>query len=231
MPATCEVWVLRGLPPPEDSDHLLTPDERRRRDGYRRPADARRHAAGVVLARLAVAGFARVPAGEVRFLRGCLRCGDPEHGKPRAAGLPVHHSVSHAGEVVAVAVTDVAPVGLDVEECVVPPADADGLLAAVQAPHEPPVTGPEDLYRRWSRKEAVVKATGDGLSVPLTEVVLTPLTRDAAVAYRGRPLPAEVRDVAVGPGYVGALVVLRAGPLGVVVGDGADLLHQVHGRA
>lgn len=137
--AVCELWILRGLPP-EEIDLLLTARERGRRDGYLRPPDARRYVAGVALARLVFARFARVPAVGVRFRRVCGRCGADRHGKPHAVDLPVHHSVSHAGEVVAMAVTGVAPVGLDVEECL-PLDDADGLLAAVRGRGEPPVTG------------------------------------------------------------------------------------------
>lgn len=219
--ATCELWILCGLPPPEEIDRLLTARERDRRDGYRRPPDARRYATGVALARLAVARFALVPPADVRFRRVCSRCDDNRHGKPHAVDLPVHHSVSHAGEVVAVAVTGVAPIGLDVEECL-PLDGADGLLAAVRGRGEPPVTGPRDFCRRWSRKEAVVKATGDGLSVPLAEVVLA--AGGAVISYQGRRLDAEIRDIEVGPGYVGALAVLHTGRVEVVVRDGADLL-------
>lgn len=225
--AVCELWILRGLPP-EEIDLLLTARERGRRDGYLRRPDARRYAAGVVLARLAVARFARVPAAGVRFRRVCGRCGDDRHGKPHAVGLPVHHSVSHAGEVVAVAVTGVAPVGLDVEECL-PLDDADGLLAAVRGRGEPPVTGLPDFCRRWSRKEAVVKATGDGLSVPLSEVVLA--VDGAVISYQERRLDAEIRDVEVGPGYVGALAVLHPGRVDLVVRDGADLLRSASARS
>ena len=83
-----------------------------------------------------------------------------------------------------------------------------------------------DFFRSWSRKEALVKATGDGLSVPLNEVVVD----DAAagprlVAYPGRPrLAARLFDLERRDGYAAALAVLTAAPVEVVERSALNLL-------
>lgn len=221
---TCDLWILRRLPPPEITDRLLTDGERARRDAYLRPDDRQRFAAGTALARLAVGRHAGLAPDGIRFHRSCARCGDPHHGKPRAIGLDVHHSLSHSGQVVAVAVTDAAPVGVDVEARL-PLDDAPRLMATVCDPSEGPVDDLEDLYVCWCRKEAVLKATGDGLSVPLTEVVVSPPGHAAAlVSYRGQAVPFDLRDVRIAPGYTGAIAVRRGGHVDLVVRDGYDLL-------
>ena len=44
-----------------------------------------------------------------------------------------------------------------------------------------------DFFTYWTRKEALVKATGDGVAVPLSEVVVTPPgTPPALLGYPGR---------------------------------------------
>lgn len=95
-----------------------------------------------------------------------LRCG--EHGKPLCDG--VNFSVSHSGELVAIAVGDCA-VGLDVEQ--IPPEDrlkiADRFYhpaerAYVRGADDPPVA----FCEIWTRKEAVLKMTGEGIATDLT---------------------------------------------------------------
>jgi 4'-phosphopantetheinyl transferase len=107
-------------------------------------------------------------------VRRCRTCGAAGHGKPElpaalAAGL--HVSVSTAPGLVAVAVCDEGPVGVDVESVAAVAAApvADVLLH----PREPVPVTPRDLARTWVRKEALLKATGHGLVVAPGELVLT----------------------------------------------------------
>jgi phosphopantetheinyl transferase len=87
--------------------------------------------------------------------------------------------ISHSGATVAVAVSDAGAVGVDVRQVT---DDAVGelsplVLADSEAGH---VTGARDLFTYRARKEALVKATGDGVGVPLGEVVVTPPGRRRA---------------------------------------------------
>lgn len=105
------------------------------------------------LERLA-ASFAGVD--EVRVVRACRSCGSDRHGKPQVVGAPAHVSLSRAGGLAVVAVTDAGPVGVDLE------------LTASTTRELPDVAA-------WVRAESIVKATGHGLMVdPDTIEVSTP---------------------------------------------------------
>jgi 4'-phosphopantetheinyl transferase len=97
-------------------------------------------------------------------------CGQPGHGKPRVEEGGPHFSISHAGDYVVVAVTDDGPMGVDVE--LITRGD-DKIDRRVRADSERSAGG-ADLMRRWVRKEAVLKATGHGLAVPMTRFAVSP---------------------------------------------------------
>lgn len=123
------------------------------------------------------------------------------NGKPRFAGEGPHFSISHAGRAVLCALDDRA-LGVDVE----PLAPVEPALWGALSPRERDYaarrSGREQsraFYRIWTRKESLVKATGEGLgALPWLESVVTPglrLRRKVGEWYlRELPLPL--------PGYV-----------------------------
>ena len=92
------------------------------------------------------------------------------HEKPYAKDSGIYFSVSHSGDVVAIAV-DENEVGLDVEEL-----PAENRLKIADRFYHPAerayVHGAQDMPRAfcriWTRKEAVLKMTGEGISTDLT---------------------------------------------------------------
>jgi 4'-phosphopantetheinyl transferase len=194
---------------------LLDPVERSRL-APRRPDDQRRSALGAVLLRLAVEQATGTPAATVTVERGCATCSRP-HGPPRLPGTALHASVSHSGELVVVAVSGVAAVGVDVER---------------HAPVERALmeyVGGGDLrgfFVVWTRKESAVKATGDGLRVPVRDVVVTDPDRPPALLrYPGRPaIDSRMYDLTPGDGYAAALTILTGAPVAVRECDAAELL-------
>ncbi len=180
---------------------LLDAVERARRERYVQEADRRRFTLGVILTKREVAERTGLPPERVVLDRTCPGCGAP-HGRPLYPGL--HLSVSHSGDMVGVAVADV-PVGLDVEERGRAIGELDSHIRAAGEP-------PGDLHVYWTRKEALLKATGDGLKVPMTDLTVTGADRPAALLdWRGRPdLPARMRlhDLAPDPAYAAALALI-----------------------
>jgi 4'-phosphopantetheinyl transferase len=120
-------------------------------------------------------------------------------------------SLSRAAGVVAVAVSTEGPVGVDVE-AVEPAAGVSAVLLA-DGEAAADVLG---VATTWVRKEALLKATGQGLSVDLRDIrVSAPDEPPALLDWRapGRPAtPVWMRDVEPGPGLVGCVAQLGEEP-------------------
>jgi 4'-phosphopantetheinyl transferase len=210
-PGACHVWWGR----PDDArpalERLLDRGEWGRLTAFRRPADRARFLVGCATLRLAAARHLGLPPGDVVVDRACGRCGRP-HGKPRLRNNPlgIEFSVSHAGDRVAVACAVGTPVGLDVERV-----DA-GLrfeeLRVALAPDEAAAlggAGAPALLAVWTRKEAVVKALGQGFAVPPGSFAVSlPGDPPRLVSWPRDPdLPRRVWlvDLPAGPGHVACL--------------------------
>jgi 4'-phosphopantetheinyl transferase len=216
---TAQVWWARRQDADDRLALLLDDVERGRWTGYRREEDRQRFLVGCSLAKTIAASLTGQDPSRVAFDRTCAQCGKP-HGKPRLNGSDLELSVSHSGDRVAVAAMTGYPVGVDVEE-IRDTHDRESIARYVMAETE---TG--DLFVAWTRKEAVTKATGDGLRVSFKEVVLAddPL-RVVSWPYPAPPENVTLFDLAPGPGYVAALAVI--GDCGDVVShDGTALLAE-----
>src|SRR5215475_12068527 len=143
-----------------------------------------------------------------------------------AADSGVRLSVSHSGDWVAVAVSETTDLGVDVEQ--ISDADIAMLAPTVLSPSESAAAlRRRDFFQAWTRKEAVVKATGDGLSVPLAEVVIGESDDGAptVIAYPGRRrLAAQLVDLDQRDGHVAALAALTDNPIEVVELSAEELL-------
>lgn len=99
-------------------------------------------------------------------------------GKPvlRGAGAALHFSLSHAGGWVALAWTAEGPVGIDAEAAV--PWFGELLPACATASEQAAIRDSEHpagaFLRLWTAKEAVLKAHGGGLAVPMAGIALAP---------------------------------------------------------
>ncbi|WP_251076375.1 4'-phosphopantetheinyl transferase family protein [Streptomyces benahoarensis] len=152
----------------EDDAALLDARERRRAAALRRPADRALYVAVHAELRRVLGGLLGMAPGAVELVRlECPGCGGP-HGRPAVAGGAVHFSLAH-GDGLALLGLASAPVGVDVER--VPAAqvaaDASGALhpaERTELARLPEHSRPAAFARCWTRKEAYLKATGEGLS-------------------------------------------------------------------
>jgi 4'-phosphopantetheinyl transferase len=223
----CNVYLARLSMLCDDWSTVLDEQERSRAARYRLAADRNRFLLGAVTLR-SVAGHALgVPAASIALDRACDLCGEP-HGRPRVIDADVHVSVSHSGNVVAVALTTEGPVGVDVEAVVAGRgADYREICPSVcTADEQFFVTGRDAFFTFWTRKEAVLKARGQGLRLPMTDVVVTPPEQQPnLVSFAGgAPPPCRMSDLDAGDGYTGAIAVLTTVPIDFVVLDAAPLL-------
>lgn len=216
----CHVWLApRGAAGPELVS-LLDEAERETLGKPAREADKERFLVGRSLAKLAAGHYTGADPADIVFRPVCRRCGDGSHGKPSlvAPEAPLEFSISHSGEVVGVAVSPGAPVGLDIEE-VSAGRFGPAAVRRVMSPGErrsfealPDAVRPVALHTCWTRKEAVLKATGHGLTVPPAHVEVTGFGQPPELVSwsgaDGPPGPVAMGDVTVPHGYRGSVAVL-----------------------
>jgi len=221
-PGTADVWWARRQDAADRHLALLDQTERQRWAGYRHDADRERFLVGCALAKMVIAGCTGRRPVQVALDRTCRRCGKP-HGKPAIKGSRLELSVAHSGDLVAVAIAT-APVGVDVEQfegrarLLGGDGDPDALARLVLADEEKaalaaiPRPGRARAFLvAWTRKEAVTKATGDGLRAVFTEVVVAADQggpRLVAWPYPQPPQSVTLHDLDAEPGYVAALAVI-----------------------
>ncbi|RDI97061.1 hypothetical protein DVT68_18400 [Dyella solisilvae] len=154
----------------------------------------------------------RLVLGTVLELDGAqvLLTSSPE-GQPQLPGTPYATSLSHTGNMVAIALTRAACVGIDIEQSPTRVALRD-LSKVVCTPAEivaleqlSPAQRDAALLALWTRKEALLKAFGVGLrespdriSADAGVLIAPPPSAPAAPACRVHPLTLK-------PGLVGAL--------------------------
>lgn len=141
------------------------------------------------------------------------------YGKPAIAapkrGAPLFFNLTHSHHLALLAVTEQADVGIDVEFI---RAVDDGLAERYFSLSEvaglrtlPRGLQNEAFFNCWTRKEAYIKARGEGLSLPLDEfdVSLAPGTPAAILEVRNGEDASTWRleHLKPGPGYVGALAI------------------------
>jgi 4'-phosphopantetheinyl transferase len=217
---TCEIWWARPVAP-DTAPHLvalLDEAERTRLPRFRLPADRARYLAAHALTRVVLAAAVGADPAGLRFDRTC-RCGE-QHGKPVLPGGP-GFSLTHAGDLVGVAVHD-GPVGLDVERPR-PLSDLAAMAAHVRSPAET-VADEAAFFTAWTRKEALLKATGEGLSAPMSGITLGP---NGVLGWTGAGAPGGpvwLRDLQPAAGYVAAVAGLGPDPAGVRESDGDAVL-------
>ena len=166
----CEVWVSTTGGGPDFSASLLNRVESERLSTFHHEIDRRRFLAGCAMARLFISDKDGVDPQGVEIDRTCPRCGGP-HGKPRAVASSWQYSVSHSGRYVILAFCRDIPVGVDIEIvtasnhpretwfAVLTPAEVSTVLATEPARQQ------EAFLTYWTRKEAVLKCLGTGLTV------------------------------------------------------------------
>jgi|SRR5262245_51145309 len=198
---------------------VLSSDEQQKAERFHLAVDRVRHVVGRGVLRAILAQCMKTKADRLCFEYGAF-------GKPRLATgsteIPLQFNVSHSGELILVALAMGRAVGTDVER-VRSDIEVDRIAASFFSTHErlalqaiPAHLRVQAFFDCWTRKEAFIKAVGNGLSLPLNQfdVCLMPGQEPRLLATR--PDPAEagrwmIQAVDVGPDYRAALVVEGTG--------------------
>jgi 4'-phosphopantetheinyl transferase len=130
----------------------------------------------------------------------------------------VTFNVSHSGGIALLAFTRRREIGVDVEQ-LRPDSDFEAIARRFFSAREqnqlaalPAEEKVDAFFRCWTRKEAFIKATGDGLSLPLSQFDVSLAARERSALLATRPDASEaggwlLQEVPGGPGYVAALCV------------------------
>lgn len=200
----------------------LSPEERTRSERFRFEQHRNRFIAGRGLLRGILAMHLNRNPRALEFVYGP---NEKPGLAPRGEHEPIHFNLAHSGDLVLIAVTRTGEVGIDVER-IRPVSEAGNIVERYFSPREsgeyralPEADKPAAFFNLWTRKEAWLKATGEGIGRSLNEV---------EVAFRpGEParlisLPGGVASTrewnlcALTPasGYIGALAArAHAGPI------------------
>jgi 4'-phosphopantetheinyl transferase len=196
---------------------LLTAGERERADRFRFERDRDRYVVGRGQLRSLLAAYQGVRPTELRFEYG-------EFEKPALAGADLHFNLAHSGDVVLFAFTRAGEVGVDVELEATRPRD-ERLAERFFSPAEvatfrslPRSERPRAFLRCWTRKEAFLKARGDGLQLALDtfDVSLAPGQPVAVMRTewsRTEPTEWSLSDLSdERAGYIAAIAIRTAAP-------------------
>ncbi|MCW2573775.1 MAG: phosphopantetheine-protein transferase [Frankiales bacterium] len=201
---------LAGEPSSQD-EALLDDEERARSRRFVHRVDCYRFVIAHAALRLILARCIDVDSAAIRYEHG-------DHGKPRLApGLGrLEFNLSHSQDLALLAITRDRPVGVDVEWLRVLSGDVMDLSETQFSETErkvlralPPAERRTGFFRCWTRKEALIKASGEGLTRDLDsfDVDVSPGSKSALLQIDGRigqDAGWLLRDLPAPPGYAAA---------------------------
>ncbi|MDB4949108.1 MAG: phosphopantetheinyl transferase [Gemmatimonadetes bacterium] len=216
-PREVHVWRI-PLQPPEPTvrrlEATLSDDERARAARFRFPAHRVAYVAGRGVLRALLGRYLGTDPRAVRF-------GYTAHGKPHlapvAGGPDLRFNLSNTETLALAAFALGRDLGVDLERVKPMPDAADIAARFFSAPENeafravPPASRELAFFTCWTRKEAYIKAVGEGLSMPLDRFDVAFAPGEPARLLATRPDPAEaarwtLRELEPGEGHVGALM-------------------------
>ena len=204
---------------------VASPDRRAKAERFLKAEDRERSIAAELLLRKALSD-AGTDLTEFRYAYG-------EHEKPALIDAPdFHFSISHSGNFVMVAAA-YEEVGCDIER--IGRADLRIAERFFSEPEKALLRGlPEEMknaafFRLWTLKEAFLKATGQGFSMPLDSFSIC-FEEDGRISVRETGIPEKyaVSELSAVPGYASA-VCFRNETLSMNV-KVVDIIEVLNGR-
>lgn len=235
LPRTVHVWAIAVDRPADipaitgEHETALSTAEWRRAQAFRSERDRHRFIARRVALRQLLGRYLALEPGDIEIDEGGGR-------KPAIAGLNAKHDAigvlpdiafncSHSDGVALLAFARDLPVGVDLER-VRPAPEAEDVARRYFSPHEyralmkiPPADRLAAFYECWTAKEAVVKALGLGLAMPLEGFTVSFARGQPARLVHldtGEPDDWMLTRLRPSPGYSAALAVHARGSVNVV---------------
>lgn len=211
------VWRANLDQPPELIQQLaqiLSADEVRRAERFYFEQDKERFIVGRGLLRTILSRYLGMAANQLQF---CYST----RGKPdlveHLGGGRLRFNLSHSQALVLYAVTRDRAIGIDVEY-IRPIAEADQIVKSFFSDYEktvyhnlPPYQKQVAFFNCWTRKEAFIKAIGEGLALPLDQfdVSLTPGEPARLLRIKGDEASKHwsIKELTIDKNYASALAV------------------------
>jgi 4'-phosphopantetheinyl transferase len=200
---------------PRPPTPILSPDELARAGRFKFPGDREHFMAAREALRRILAGYLGAAAETLQFSYGA-------QGKPALEGSfardGLDFNLAHSRGLALIAVSRGRRLGIDLE-WIRPDVADEGIAERFFAPAEVQKLGAlrrEDrdlaFFRCWTRKEAYIKARGEGLSIPLNSfsVSLSPEETPRLVSVEGQPSEVShwtLHELEPGSGFAAALAV------------------------
>ncbi len=184
---------------------LLSPDELERAQRFKFAIHRQRYIMARGSLRQILSSYIGIPAHEIVFQYG-------QHGKPfLAEGFP-QFNISHSDNMALIAITKDRAIGVDIEK-IKPEYKEDvakrffsekEYAALQQLPEAGRISG---FYAIWTKKEALIKALGEGLFTPLNEFTVSPhcAPETISLSFQGKSIVYYVQSLSVHPEYQAAV--------------------------
>jgi 4'-phosphopantetheinyl transferase len=212
------VWAapLNGVPESlEKFTATLSPEEKERAQRFKLDKLRNRFIAGRGTLREILGHYLQIKPLDLRFAYSA-------NGKPmlaeKLADSGIHFNLAHSGDLAVVAITRVGEIGVDVEQ-IRPIKNVEDLVARFFSSREneqfqkiPADEKPAAFFNLWTRKEALLKATGEGItgSLKLVEVSFLPGTPARLLAISGDAPKAgrwRLQELLPAIGFTGAVAI------------------------
>jgi 4'-phosphopantetheinyl transferase len=184
---------------------LLSRDELERAQRFKFAIHRQRYIMARGSLRQILSSYIDIPAHDIVFKYG-------QHGKPFLAEGFHQFNISHSDNKALIAITKDRAIGVDIEK--IKPESKEDIAkrffsekeyAALQQLSEADrIPG---FYTIWTKKEALIKALGEGLFTPLNEFTVSPKCEPEAISlsFQGKSIVYHVQSISVHPEYQAAV--------------------------
>ena len=207
-----DVWCIKASHPAPS--FYISADEIDRADRFRFAKDRDQFVTGRGLLRQLLSAYLGITPDSVNFVLG-------QRGKPALGQIgqyPIHFNLSHSGGVILMAFTRYGKIGVDIELIHDVP-NFDQVITRFFSDKEQhgfkslkPKEKLPAFFTCWTRKEAFIKAKGDGLFLPLDQFDVSILPNEPASLQYTAWDPSEagswaMSDIPFYQGYCAALAI------------------------
>ena len=217
MPNMIHVWLIQlsHIHDPSNLEiEMLSQQELETLRWFHFEQDRNRYLVSHCALRTILAGYLGIAPGQIQYQYSRM-------GKPSLTGSSgVYFNLAHSHDIALVAVAANEEIGVDVE-FIRPIEDIDHLARTCFSPREymdfsqtTPSASQRAFFNGWTRKEAYIKAVGEGLSYPLDQfdVSILPWESPMLTSIAGHPDDVNqwtLQDIPLGEDYA-ASVALKA---------------------